>query len=400
MTTPAPVDTHLRAAPPTTAPRPPRGLRQHAADRAALPAFHSLVWPVWLIAGLVAVTHNPLLNLLVIAQATLVALVCHSDGPIGRSFGLFVWLGLAVLLLRALLAAVPIGGLSYGATPLLRLPSIALPIWLGGLQLGGTVTLEMIIQGAVGGLRLWALLLVFGAFNAAADHYRLLRRVPAWLLHAGLATTIALTFVPHLVTQAQAIRDAQRVRGHRFRSWRDAIPLLTPLLAGSLERSLQLAEAMDSRGYGRVTGQRPGLVAHLLLIAGLSLLSSGLYAVFTATPSGGLLILIGGLLTLLALRRFGARPARSRYLRERWRTRDTLSVLACLVLIGGMVGLRLSTTGGLFYSALPRTTWPPFEPAAGALLMLLSTPALMRLYQAENKHGRHLQPPSLAGRNQ
>lgn len=364
-------------------------ITRHVTQRVPGTTHYSLVWLLWLVAGIVAVSANPLLNLLVIAQAVLVALTCHSDSPVGHAFGLFVRLGAALVVARTLLSAIPIGGYSYGTTALITLPDIALPIWLGGLRVGGVATLEMLIGGLVGGIRLWALILVFGAFNAVADHYALLRRTPRWLFHAGLATTIALTFVPQVITQLQTTRDAQRVRGHRFRSWRDALPLLVPVLSGGLERSIQLAEAMDSRGYGRTIRLQHGAVrGQLVLIAGLTVLALGVYFGFTGDARGWIGVGIGLAIIGWVLRWQGRGIVRTRYLQERWHDRDTLMALACVILIAGITVLRLHGSSGLLYTPLPRVTLPRFEPVAGALTLLLSVPAIVQLRSVEVPHDR------------
>jgi energy-coupling factor transport system permease protein len=349
--------------------------------------FHSLVWLFWLLAGISAISSNPLLNILIIAQTVLVVVTCHTASPVGRAFGLFVRLGLVLVLMRTVFAGVPVGGFSYGNTALFRLPQFELPIWLGGLNIGGQVTLEMIANGLISGVRLWTLILVFGAFNAVADHYGLLRRVPRMLFHAGLATTIALTFVPQVVQQLQAIRDAQRIRGLHFRSWRDGLPLLVPLLSGGLERSIQLAEAMESRGYGSTTQHR-SRGSEVLLLLGLSLLAIGLYFGLTGNVRGWLAVVLGGLLAVGTLNILSSGPARTRYSREHWRSRDTLVLLASLMLIVAMAAARSFRIGGLLYTAIPRLTLPPFEPLVGAFVLLLSVPALIQLYTSEGADGR------------
>ncbi len=351
--------------------------------------FHSAVWLLWLLAGIAAISYNPLLNALVMVQAVLVAVACHTDSPVGHAFGLFLRLGLLLVVIRTVLGGIPVGGISYGGTLLFTLPQLKLPVWLGGLHLGGQVTLEMVLGGLMGGLRLWTLILVFGAFNAVADHYGLLRRTPRMLFHAGLAATIALTFVPQVILQLQAIRDAQRLRGHQFRSWRDGLPLIVPLLAGGLERSIQLAEAMDSRGYGRTGRHRPSHWLEALLIGGLTILALGLYMSLTADRRGWLAVIGGGLLAAGALHWLGAGTPRSRYIRERWQRRDTIVALASLLLLCGMTALRYFRAGGLLYTTLPRVTLPVFEPTVGALLLLLSVPALLQLRGRKETHGRH-----------
>jgi energy-coupling factor transport system permease protein len=67
---------------------------------------------------------------------------------------------------------------------------------------------------------------------------------------------IAVRFVPVLLLDALQIMDAQRSRGLDFekggimKRLRNTIPLLVPLIAVAVNRSLDLAEAMDSRAYG------------------------------------------------------------------------------------------------------------------------------------------------------
>ncbi len=67
---------------------------------------------------------------------------------------------------------------------------------------------------------------------------------------------IAVRFVPVLLLDALQIMDAQRSRGLEFdkgniiQRLRKTVPVLVPLIAVALNRSLDLAEAMDSRAYG------------------------------------------------------------------------------------------------------------------------------------------------------
>jgi energy-coupling factor transport system permease protein len=275
---------------------------------------------------------------------------------------------------------VAVGQFTYGATPLGRLPLLGLPWWLGGLALGGPFTLEMLAMGVTGGIRLLALLALFGAFNAVADHYGLLRRLPSFLGGIGLVLTIGLAFVPQTLNQLIAIREAQRVRGHRFRTWRDALPLLVPLVSGGLERSLQLAEAMDSRGYGaRRTETDSGgrLLEQAGSILGLLLLALGLFAAFyRSDPRPGWALAGTGLVILAAVaRRIGRTSRRSRYVRERWHIYDLLAVLSSLTLIAVAVLVRRYAVDALVYVPLPTAEIPPFRVWSIAMIALLIVPA-------------------------
>ena len=70
------------------------------------------------------------------------------------------------------------------------------------------------------------------------------------------AFTTAVRFVPVLANEAQTIMDAQKSRGlelekgNFFKRIRNYIPILIPLIVGAIRRSLELAEAMESRAFG------------------------------------------------------------------------------------------------------------------------------------------------------
>jgi energy-coupling factor transport system permease protein len=70
---------------------------------------------------------------------------------------------------------------------------------------------------------------------------------------------IAVRFVPILILDALQIMDAQRSRGLELekgnfvKRLRNTTPVIVPLLATAVSRSLDLAEAMDSRAYGATT---------------------------------------------------------------------------------------------------------------------------------------------------
>jgi energy-coupling factor transport system permease protein len=70
------------------------------------------------------------------------------------------------------------------------------------------------------------------------------------------AFTTAVRFVPVLADEAQTIIDAQRSRGLELdrgdvlKRIRNYIPILIPLIVNAIRRSLELAEAMESRAFG------------------------------------------------------------------------------------------------------------------------------------------------------
>ncbi|RLI36844.1 hypothetical protein DRO55_02705 [Candidatus Bathyarchaeota archaeon] len=70
------------------------------------------------------------------------------------------------------------------------------------------------------------------------------------------AFTTAIRFVPVMAEEAQTIIDAQKARGlelergNFIRRVKNYVPVLIPLLVNSIRRSLELAEAMESRAWG------------------------------------------------------------------------------------------------------------------------------------------------------
>ncbi|HYF66245.1 MAG TPA: energy-coupling factor transporter transmembrane component T [Herpetosiphonaceae bacterium] len=348
---------------------------------------HSLAWLIWALGALATVlqTDNPLYLALLWGVATLVWTACAGDGPLARSFYLMIALGGWIFAMHIVFSVITAGFLR-GAHVLITLPTLTLPRLLGGLQLGGGITAEQLVSGATRGLRLWTLLLLLGAFNACVNHYRLLRRSPRFLFQAGLVITIGLAFVPQTVLRLRAIREAQRLRGHRFRGWRDALPLFVPLLSGGLERALNLAEAMESRGYGRSlrrdeASSRVIGRLRLLALAGLAGLMLGCFA-FLFYPSGtlasrlGLAAIAGSAgLILAGWRRAGQFLSRTTYNRERWSGGDRLVALAAVAAPAGLwllgrAGLALS------YPVFPRVGLPPFDIRLALPLLLLAAPAV------------------------
>lgn len=78
-------------------------------------------------------------------------------------------------------------------------------------------------------------------------------RVPYEL---NFAFITAIRFVPVLADEAQTIIDAQKARGLELEKGsflqriRNYLPILLPLIINSIRRSLELAEAMESRAFG------------------------------------------------------------------------------------------------------------------------------------------------------
>ncbi|UCG36587.1 MAG: energy-coupling factor transporter transmembrane protein EcfT, partial [Candidatus Bathyarchaeota archaeon] len=112
------------------------------------------------------------------------------------------------------------------------------------------------------------------------------------------AFTTAVRFVPVLAEEAQTIMDAQKARGlelekgNFLKRIRNYIPILIPLIINAIRRSLELAEAMESRAWGAIE-KRTNLYTlrirkadYLLIAASVSILMIGAYVwIYVPIPS-------------------------------------------------------------------------------------------------------------------
>ena len=242
-------------------------------------ALHPVAWWVWALGLGVAAsrTTNPLLLLLIVAVAGYVVAARRTSAPWSRSYAAFLRLGLVVIALRVALEVV-FGGAGLGPV-LVRLPEVPLPGFLAGVRLGGAVTADGLLGAVYEGLRLATLLACVGAANALANPSRLLRIVPGAVYEVGVAVVVAMTLAPQMVGDVDRIRRARRLRGRPDRGLRGLGGVALPVLEGALDRSLQLAAAMDSRGYGRSAGQSAAArrVTAGLVLAGVTGAAAGAY---------------------------------------------------------------------------------------------------------------------------
>jgi energy-coupling factor transport system permease protein len=315
---------------------------------------HTLSWLAWLLAAayLSLVNQQPLHSMLLILSVGTVFTAASRNNPQGQGWRTFLRLGVSVWLVALLFNLLSVHA---GRTVLFALPR-RWPV------IGGPVTLEALLYGMASGASLFAVLLVFATFNLGMETHRLLRWVPAGLFQAGLVVSIALAFVPQMMASASDIREAQRVRGVRFRSAREWIALFVPLVTTALERSLTLAESMEARGLGGFVAQTSATSRRLLRLAtvsGLLALLVGLVWRFARQDGrvGTVWLVTGVLLTLLAIYAQGRQTKRTHYQREPWQQRDTVLTLAC----GASLAL-VALTQGYLPSALAYYPYPPFSP--------------------------------------
>lgn len=309
--------------------------------------LHPLAWWVWAIGVAVAAssTTNPLLLLMLVAAVAWVVALRRGDHPWARSFRLYLWFALLIVVLRVFFRVLL--GSGAGQIVWFELPSVPLPSWVAGVTLLGPVTQEAVLGGLYDGMRLAAIVVCVGAANSLANPKRLLKSVPPALYEVGTAVVVAVTVVPQLADSLRRVRQARDLRGSDGGRVRGLRRIVVPVLEDALARSVRLAAGMDARGYGRAGEATPAQrrVTGTLMLAGLLGLCVGVYAVLdqTAPRYLALPMVVGG--SLVALAGFvvaGRRVQRTRYRPDRWRTPE-LAVAACGVVVAVLV-LRLAAT--------------------------------------------------------
>lgn len=333
-------------------------------------ALHPVAWWLWALglAGAATRTTNPLLLLTIVGVAAVVVAARRGDGPWGRAFRGFLMLGAAVLVVRVMFEV--LFGAPLPGTVLLTLPELQLPEWMAGVRVGGEVTLEAVVAAVYSGLQLVAILACVGAANALVEPARLLKVVPGALYEIGVAVVVGLSVAPQTLAHARRVREARRLRGRTDRGLRAVGAIALPVLEGALDRSLALAGAMDSRGFGRARHVPPAerRVTALLVLAGLAASTVGGYALLDAgTPGwqGFGAMAVGTVVALAGLRRAGRRAVRTVYRPDPWRWPESLTAGLGMAAVG--VTVAASAGSGPGAAALTPSTFPLVWPAVPLL---------------------------------
>jgi len=203
-----------------------------------------------------------------------------------------------IVLLAAGVAAVG-AGFASGAGPSLRRPlrwSLALGLMVivvNGLasQRGATILVrgwdvpllgqidisaEALAEGGVLALRIVVALLVFAVWSACVDPDRILRAIRPFAARSALTATVIARMVPLAAADLARLGEAGRLRGPAAAPLGRA-PMARRLIAGSLDRSVDIAATLELRGYGlglrsRLPRHRrePGEIALVCSAAGTS----------------------------------------------------------------------------------------------------------------------------------
>ncbi len=155
------------------------------------------------------------------------------------AIGVALRMGLSLALL---IASVNILLVNRGETVLAR---------LGEWPLFGTVdvTLESIVASLILGLLALVSILAAAIYSSCVDPDRVLRALRPLAGRSALTATLVSRLVPVAAADAARLRDAGLLRGPGAATVGRA-PLARRLLAGSLDRAVDVAATLELRGYG------------------------------------------------------------------------------------------------------------------------------------------------------
>lgn len=171
----------------------------------------------------------------------------------GAAVGAGVWPDMA----RATRFALPLGVLVMVVNALVVRDGLTVIARLGNWPALGQVdvTLEATVAGAVLGLRAVELVLCGALYTAAVDPDEVLRLFRRFSFHSALTATLATRMIPVLARDARRMADAQRCRPGRPPS---RAQLMRAATSGVLDRALDVAAALEVRGYGAARRPRHG----------------------------------------------------------------------------------------------------------------------------------------------
>jgi len=228
---------------------------------------------------------------------------------------------------RAALFGVPLAVVIAAVNALVTRDGLTVIVRLGDVPLLGhtDITLEATVYGAVLGVRALALILCGALYTAAVDPDEVLRMFRRVSFRSALTATLATRMVPVLVRDSRRLADAQRCRPGPPPS---RFSLMRAASSGVLDRALDVAAALEVRGYG--SAHRPARIrrpygrhdlaffasAVAIIVVALSARIGGL-APFHAypalhAPAGGSVLAVAGAILACALAPFADRKGVAR----------------------------------------------------------------------------------------
>jgi len=188
---------------------------------------------------LALVLADPVYLLILFLATTLI--VFEAQIATGWSFYMkvAVWIGVFLILLNLIL--------SQSGDTILFQAKLNIPVF-DSIR----ITLESFLFSLVMALRMAVVISAFAILSLTVSPEEMMRLMAGFKIPAKsvFLTSLATRFVPSLLDDAKTLAEVQKSRGAKLKGIRGKGPVIIPLLSNSLERSVTVAEAMESRGFG------------------------------------------------------------------------------------------------------------------------------------------------------
>ena len=342
-------------------------------------SLHPAAWWGWAIGCAVVAsrTTNPVLLGLLVAIVCFTVVARRGTAPWAMAFRLYVYLAAFIVVLRL---GFRILFSATGPTVLFTIPTVSIP-GLSQVRFFGPVSAEALLSAGEFALQLAVMILAIGAANALANPKRLLAAVPGALYEWGAVVVIALSVFPQLAESLVRVRRARQLRAETGKGAHLIRHVAMPVVSDALDRSLLLAAAMDSRGYGRSAMVAPAVrrgTSALLIVSSLALCvgAYGLLDTGTTPPWMGVPMVVAGLVGgFVALKLAGARVRRTRYRPDTMRAAEWVVLGSAVVAVAGILIVSAYQKAVVYPSVQP-LDWPPVSAAALVCVLVLIVPAL------------------------
>jgi energy-coupling factor transport system permease protein len=224
--------------------RPALSYRPGNSNLYRLNAYARLLWSLGAIV-LCLIFNSPVYILILLVS---VIIIINSAGLLKAwttILKLGIWMGITIIIINMLV--------SYHGTHVLFTAPFQIPV-LGT----PVITLEAMAFGASMAVKLLIIISAMAFINYSVHPddimaVMLKMRLP---YKSVLVTTLSTRYIPCLADDVSRIRDAYRTRrvnldtGNWFKKVKNNSVIVMPLLYNSLERSVQVAEAMEARAFG------------------------------------------------------------------------------------------------------------------------------------------------------
>lgn len=253
--------------------------------------------------------------------------------------------------------------------------------------IGGHITWNAVIYGAVSAVTLFTLVLTGLTVAGLIRWVDLFHVLPPRLAPIAVTGSVAWAFLPQTAIAFTNIREAMTMRGYRFQKARDFLPIMVPMLANGLERSLAMAEALEARGFGasiesitQGNARRGPSVRSLgALMAGLTLMALAAYSLAIGQAATGLAAgLAGGIALMLFARITPTSHLRTtRYRDQKFDRQDWIVTGVSLLAVASTITWGVLSPMSFRFTTYPSITIPLVEPVLMLILALLLLPAYL-----------------------